>query len=178
MSGVTWLDWVELGLSGAVFFVILVSAVIAYVTVRDANRRARRSASFDHIAQQTRDRELIEMFEEFRVVRRKVTADKQNPVSIDDIEGLIIDHHRRALSAEDIIKKVFNYYEATAIGIREGALEETIIKGWWRSSFVLDWADFSEYVRQRRKRYEIPKLFCEYEELVKKWATNEERPKI
>lgn len=178
MDQITWLDWASFILNALVFIVILGSAIIALVTLDHANKRARRSASFDHIAQQTRDRELIEMFEEFRVVRRKVTDGKENPVSIDDIEGLIIDHHRRALSAEDIIKKVFNYYEATAVGIREGALEEQIIKGWWRTSFVLDWADFSEYVRQRRKRYGIPKLFCEYEALVQKWAEGAEREMI
>ncbi|MEQ8405704.1 MAG: DUF4760 domain-containing protein [Oceanicaulis sp.] len=178
MDQSTFLDWAGFVLNALVLVVIVGSAIIAWKTLQDANKRARCSASFDHIARQTRDRELIEMFEEFRVVRRKVTDGKQNPVSIDDIEGLIIDHHRRALSAEDIIKKVFNYYEATAIGIREGALEEQIIKGWWRTSFVLDWADFSEYVRQRRKRYGIPKLFSEYEALVQKWAEGSEREKI
>jgi len=165
-------------IDAALLAVVVGSAFLAWKTIDDANRRARRTASFDHIAQQTRDRELIEMFEEFRVVRRKVLDGKENPVSIDDIEGLVIDHHRRALGAEDIIKKVFNYYEATAIGIREGALEEQIIKGWWRTSFVLDWADFSEYVRQRRKRYRIPKLFSEYEALVDRWAEGDERAKI
>ncbi|WP_019961412.1 DUF4760 domain-containing protein [Woodsholea maritima] len=163
-------------------FVLISTAYLAWLTLRSNKDRECKTNSFKHIAEQTRDRELIEMFEEFRVVRKEVKNGNDNPLSIDHIVKIVIDHNGRALKAEDVIKKVFNYYEATALGIATDALDEDIIKRWWRTSFVLDWSDFSEYIRQKRKGRSDspgnPKLYIELENLVKKWALPEERSKI
>ena len=83
----------------------------------------------------------------------------------DDIKGK---------TGNDIIKKVFNYYEATAIGVRMGALEEDVIRKWWRKTYILDWLDFKFYVQYIRENEKTPRAYCEYEALVTRWASDEE----
>jgi len=170
-------NWALL-LNGIQLCVIIGATLIAYVTYRDAQRREKTNNSFHHIAKQTRDHDVIQMFEEFRRVRSELRDGHQGAFGLKQVEGKVIDHHQRALNAEDVVKKVFNYYEATAIGMKQSALEEQIIKDWWRRSYVLDWTDFAAYVREKRERDDAPKLYLEYETYVNRWANDDERPDI
>lgn len=158
--------------------VISLSALIAIWTIVSANRRARRASSFEHIARQTRDRELIEMFEEFRQVRNALTKrfDKLNgaPFGVKHVDGQEVSYHKTMLSADDVLKKVFNYYEATAIGIDTDALDNDHIKRWWRGTYVLDFRDFAAFVYEQRLLAPAPELYVEYEKVARRWAKPEE----
>tara|TARA_R110002124_G_scaffold255128_1_gene420762 strand:- start:278 stop:913 length:636 start_codon:yes stop_codon:yes gene_type:complete len=172
--------WGELGSARydvMVLEVLIVSFFAALYGYRLSYRAARLANSFQHIAVQTRDGDLIQMFEEFRVVRRELQAsnDKQ-PLDTDTVEAAKpVKVGERKVRPADVIKKVFNYYEATAIGVKRHALDEQMIKSWWRKSYILDWMDFAEYIRAKRKRDRLPRLFIEYESLVRRWATEEEQ---
>ncbi|WP_417478553.1 DUF4760 domain-containing protein [Maricaulis sp.] len=182
-AAAVWLTarhWTSLG-AGRYDFMVLEVLVISFVAAMYGyrlNYRATRLAnSFQHIAVQTRDGDLIEMFEEFRVVRRSLKASNgTKALDADIVEAAEpIKIGARKVKPSDVIKKVFNYYEATAIGVKRHALDEAMIRSWWRKSYILDWMDFAEYIRAKRKRDRLPRLFIEYESLVRRWANEEEQ---
>ena len=143
-----------------------------------SSQKAKVNNSFEHIAIQTRDHDLIQMFEQFRLARRKLRDGHIGSFGVLQVEDREISYNGRMLMAEDVLKKVFNYYEATAIGIKNGALNEAILRDWWRRSDVLDFIDFALYVFQRRLRDDAPKMFIEYEQLALKWTEGDERQQI
>ena len=162
-------------------FVLLLSVGIAWLAFRDARRRnridhdeARKrdqvSKSFDHIIEQTRDRDLIEMNEQFKAVIDSLNKTGPGPYGLADVEGHFVKHRQAAIDAAEVITKLFNYYEATAIGISLGALDEEIIKRWWRASYVEDWRDFSAYVSEKRDRDGRPALYRQYQLQAERWT--------
>ncbi|MAC89223.1 MAG: hypothetical protein CMF73_07860 [Maricaulis sp.] len=162
-------------------FVLLLSVGIAWLAFRDARRRnridhdeARKrdqvSKSFDHIIEQTRDRDLIEMNEQFKAVIDSLNKTGPGPYGLADVEGHFVKHRQAAIDAAEVITKLFNYYEATAIGISLGALDEEIIKRWWRASYVEDWRDFSAYVTEKRDRDGRPALYRQYQLQAERWT--------
>ena len=173
-----WTDVALVGVGVATLVLLLLSAGAAIWQVLASQRREKVNNSFEHIAIQTRDHDLIKMFEEFRLVRAQLMPDETITLGLDDVEGAEVSHHGKMLSAEDVVKKVFNYYEATAIGIKKQALNETIIKDWWRRSYVLDFADFAQYVYEKRARDDAPKLYSEYESIVKQWHIGNEPDRL
>ena len=166
--------WVDIGL----LLITIVAGVVAWLTailqIQESRRTAKINNSFEHIAIQTRDHDLIRMFEEFRLARRKLRDGHKGSFGLEQVEEREITHHGKALIAEDILTKVFNYYEATAIGVDKSALDEDIIKSWWRKSYVWDFIDFAYFVFQKRDRDEAPKMFIEYEKMALRWANDEE----
>lgn len=165
--------------------ILLVSAIIAFRTLKNnrkgreedekaATARDKRSNSFDHIAKQTCDRDLILMHEQFREVVQHLEKASTAPFRYNQVHANTLKHNNLAIDAEDVITKVFNYYEATAIGIELNALDEDIIKEWWRSSYVNDWIDFVLFVREKREIFGRPKLYCKFEEQARRWAIGDE----
>ena len=190
--------------------VLVFTILVAAYGYRSASRSTRLTNSFEHIAIQTRDRDLITMFEEFRQLRRYMNDIKQahdgvwtptksvhevqnyyvgKPLGADADADATAKGGRRSVpplpsdpceddikgkTGNDVIKKVFNYYEATAIGVRMGALEEDVIRKWWRKTYILDWLDFKFYVQYIRENEKTPRAYCEYEALVTRWASDEE----
>lgn len=169
-----WLVWI--GAATLVFLVI--SAALVAVQIWHSGRTTKKNNSFVHIAIQTRDHDLIQMFEQFRLARRKLRDGHIGSFGVEQVDEREISYNGRMLMAEDVLKKVFNYYEATAIGIKNGALNEPILKDWWRRSYVLDFIDFALYVYQRRLRDGADKLFSEYEEQAIRWAKEDEQQQI
>lgn len=159
----SWTDFTTVAL-------LAVSACAAIFLWWSTKESAKKRNSFDHIATQTRDHDLIRMFEEFRAIRRHF-VDKQLDFSYDNVMREEVElPNGTTKRAENVVKKVFNYYEATAIGIKRGALENSIIKEWWRKTYIQHWIEFKGYVRSARERDSAPKLFKEYQCIVEKWA--------
>ena len=73
-----------------------------------------------------------------------------------------------------MVKDMFNFYEAMALGVRANWLDEKILRSYWRTSYVLDFADFTAYVDDMRSEALAgPKLYDAYEALVRKWRSSE-----
>ena len=159
---------------------LLISVLVAlslYKQNRDiaaqTTERHQKAETFNHIITQTRDRDVIEMFEEMRALRAYFREHPEpNPErSYEVVRNLEIEltdgKHKRA---EDILKKVFNYYEATAIGLKNETLHEEMLEKWWRTTFILDWVDWKSYVEKMRTEESTPRAFIEFENLSKEWA--------
>ena len=76
------------------------------------------------------------------------------------------------------LASTINRCDLVAIGIKQGIIDKNIFKAYWRSSYVMDWSRCKEAVMLRRKFRNDPKLFCDFEELARKWALPEEVPLI
>lgn len=160
---------------------IAASALIAIASIRHNrrqaekgmeadNQRAKLAKSFDHIVRQTTDHDLILLAQQINnLVDELKTKFNKSKFNSEDVRGVIVKHNDHAIYATDIIRKLFNYYEATAIGIELGALDEKVIEGWWKTSYVRDWRAFKIYIEEKRVVDKIPRLYEKYQAQVKKW---------
>lgn len=78
----------------------------------------------------------------------------------------------------DCVLHVLNYYESWGIGIRGQALDEKMLKDWWRSSLVRDFIDLYPFIAGYRRVLGIQTAFNEFQVLATSWATPSERAKI
>lgn len=155
----------------ATAIILLVTAAASLLLYASTRKIAVLRSSFEHIAIQTRDADLIEMFEQLRRVRHAASAGEvaltyKNMQRDFKYDGTHI-------YADNIIKKTFNYYEATCIGIKRGALEEQMIEDWWGDAMVSDWIDFQQYVDEARDALAYRGLYIEVEYYVRRWIKPE-----
>ncbi|WP_375549560.1 DUF4760 domain-containing protein [Oceanicaulis alexandrii] len=149
-------------------------AIVAFLINIQKDRQGNKYNTIQYIRDQASNPILIGMFEQFRQARRTLRNGHIGSFGMDQVGEREISYEGRLILVDDVIKKLFNYYEVTAIGIKDGGLDENIIKDWWRTSYVLDFIDFAIYVYQRRLRDDAGRLFINYEELALRWATEDE----
>jgi hypothetical protein len=65
---------------------------------------------------------------------------------------------------------ILNHYEQIAIGIREGILDEPILRRCFQTGFVRDWESSAELVSRIRRDHRSS-LFTEFEELASRWCS-------
>ncbi len=148
---------------------VTVSAIAALLLYLQSKRTAQIKASFDHISTQAGDKDLIEIVELFLALRESFNGklpEYNDAINTCEINGRL---------GRDIIKRRLNFYEVTAIGIRRGALNNKIIKEWWRGTFVADLRDAQGWIKGYRIQRESPKAYCEAYNLALKWANPSER---
>ena len=71
--------------------------------------------------------------------------------------------------ARSHILSIINNYEFIALGIREGALDESIYKRAVYSQVMRDWKAMKAFVMELRRQNQIDTLFQELELLAKRW---------
>ena len=76
-----------------------------------------------------------------------------------------------------LIRAVLNIYELVAIGIDKHTLDKKIYRNWYRTSLVKDWITLKNFVRVYQMEHN-PKLFCNYEDLARRWANENERKHV
>lgn len=153
---------------------LAVSAGAGFLLYKVSRDTARRKASFDHISRQTHDKDLIAMVKYFRGVKN-IVGGENDIVYSEDFNARIV---AGAITCGDAILRLLNYYEVTAIGVRKKALDEDIVKDWWRSTFVQDLVDLQDWVIKYRKIKSAPKAFCECYFLAYEWADENERGSV
>lgn len=169
--------------------ILAISAIIAFGIYRQnqhqgrlnnkhAKERVQIARSFDHIVEQTKDRDLLLANEQFKALIEALKEKHSGPYGYEEVENTFVNFRGQAVYGSEILIRLFNYYEATAIGIELGALNESIIREWWRGSYVQDWIDFRRYVHEKREARGTPALYVKYENQVRHWATEAERPLI
>jgi hypothetical protein len=145
----------------------IVASFIGVIVVVTYNQKiARRKASLDFLMlQQSNERILkdrtlyIELREAKNLVQYTAPDKRQSPEFL-------------------AILSVLNRHELAAVGIEEKTMEEEVYKRWARAQIVFDWISCRSFVVELRSSTDHPKLFCELEALAKRWANDDERPKI
>lgn len=67
------------------------------------------------------------------------------------------------------ILAILNNYEFISLGIREGALDESIYKRAVYSQAVRDWRAMKAFIMELRRQNQIDTLFQEFEVLARRW---------
>lgn len=67
------------------------------------------------------------------------------------------------------ILAIINNYEFIALGIREGALDESIYKRAVYSQVLRDWRAMKAFIMELRRQNKIETLFQEFDMLAKRW---------
>ena len=144
----------------------LVASGIGVIVTILANRGiAKRKVTLDHIVFSETNQEMVELRREF--VKLKNAGNLLQYASREKI-----------VTPEAItIRKILNYYEIIAIGIRARAFHEGLFKSWWRHSLVQEWIACKDFVHSYQQQHN-PRLFCEFEALAKKWANDDERKHV
>ena len=162
--------------------VILLGAVAAVVTIYVNGLLSRRS--IDHNAKLSR--QAIENNE--KIARQRATIDllltqrtDQNLIESKKAVGNIHSNGGdfTSLATKDKaqdedrshILAIINNYEFIALGIREGALDESIYKRAVYSQVVRDWAAMRPFIMELRRQNNRNTLFQEFEVMAKRWET-------
>lgn len=156
---------------------------IAETAKRTANQNAAKTRTLDLIHAMVSADDLNSMFRAFRVLCKKYESGIQCPDIIRDYN----DYHLPISFAQntpekkhdfDVIIEVLNFYETWEIGIENKALDENMLRDWWRSSAVRDFLDLYEFVLEHRDQTDSPALFVKIEALVRRWARPEEQKQL
>ena len=107
---------------------VVLSAIAAFGVISDNRKLARRRGTMDLILHQESDRELVEARVEFNKIKageiRPSTYGK--PERINDKEA-------------QIIRRVLNVHELTAVAIQQGVIDECVYRTWFNTTFIKDY---------------------------------------
>ena len=162
--------------SACFLFLTLLAAILGYL---EASHTQSRSKTLDFLNRQAHDQQLIEMFKKWREFRKSIEADP-TPLSVKCVSlyyagGVQSDSAKKNY---EICIDVLNYYEIWAIGISNSALEESMLKQWWRTSLVADVTDLLPFIYGYQHATKVEKAFVEAERLASSWALQTEREQI
>jgi hypothetical protein len=144
---------------------IIVTVVVAIITIIHSARVAKRRATLDLIMFFQSNKELMDTRKAYIELRDKGhLAQWAAP-------------EKAGSDEQAIINNVLNRYELVAIGIHERTINERIWKRWLRTGTVQDWIAAKPYIAQLRQN-KFSALYCEYERLAKRWASRDEAPHI
>lgn len=140
---------------------VVLSAVAAFVIIRDTRATARRRGTLDLILHQQSDRELIEAREGF-------TKLKSGTTKISSFGT----HEKRNSPEAQSLKKVLNLHELTAVAIQEGVIDECVYRRWFNGTYIDDYEATKDYIQAVRKSFGNQKVFSEFEQTALRWKTD------
>ncbi len=150
------------------------TAYIAQRSFASQREQASKNTAVELVGQMVSDPELSGIFERFRLLRKQLEALDQSTITINMIKQSVVQNNGNIFLGDDIIKRVYNFYEFVASAINLGSLDEGIYKDWWRESFVKDWITFRGYITEARKNQNASELFQRLESKALEWANEEE----
>jgi uncharacterized protein DUF4760 len=161
-------------------FVGVVEITNGWIARRAAKMVAAQTRTLDLINAMATSQQVTDILDNFRKIREKYAEDITYEKVIEDYQryrGAIENLDSSSLSKHeyDSILQLLNYYEAWELGIDNDALDENILRGWWRSSLVRDFIKLYSFVCVYRKRTGVMPAFTGVEKLAKRWMTQEER---
>lgn len=164
---------------------IVGTVLIGWIAYNVQSITARRQKTFDVIYRQCHDKDIIEILDVNRHIRNKYAAADDaitlqsvrtnDQVFRQTLEANGLAQARRKLDF-DYIMGLLNYYETLAIGVENEALDEALLKSWWRTNLVRDWTVFKDFVIDYRKEARAAAAFCKFEALANAWANEGEKP--
>lgn len=137
---------------------VVLSAIAAFYIIRDNRKLAKRRGTMDLILHQESDRELIEARVEFN----KIKAGQDRPSKFGKTE------HKNEPYAQ-IIRRVLNVHELTAVAVKEGVIDECVYRSWFNTTYIKDYEAMKDYIAEARKTYDNARAFAEFEAMALKW---------
>lgn len=181
----TW-PWFDLLSPAAILISALGAWCFAAASIRSAREIAIKKSTFDYLSKLSWDRDYIQAKNKFLEIRlgpkkiRSVSEDYHrlkaqgqlhngNDNSHDDATREMIG---RVVEEHSAIKNILNEYEALAIAVRSGALDEDMIKSNIRQQFIDHVESCKEFIVHTRANAGLAhpdRLWCEVQDLAEKW---------
>ncbi|MNO23684.1 hypothetical protein D3C76_134900 [compost metagenome] len=149
--------------------VILLGAVAAVATIYTNGMLSRRSIS--HNEKLARQRATIDLLLQQRTDHNLIESKKAVGTihsNGGDFTSLATKDKAQDENRSHILA-IINNYEFIALGIREGALDESIYKRAVYSQVVRDWGAMRPFIMELRRQNGRNTLFQEFEVLAKRW---------
>lgn len=74
------------------------------------------------------------------------------------------------LSPREAIDVILNHYEVMALGMYKGALDEDMLKGWWLTTYVQDYEDLKDVIREIQHQANNTRIFRNFGDLAQRWS--------
>lgn len=150
--------WVQL-------VVLIVTAGIAYFTLKKNEKMARKRATIDLVLSENQDDNFRGIKEQYALMRE----DGTNFTLLVCDTSKDTDRLKEIAEQTEIVIAILNQYEFIASAIFENALDEDLYKRMKKGVVIRDWDVLEGFVLELRKQQNRPKIFCETERLVKRW---------
>ncbi|NMZ98108.1 DUF4760 domain-containing protein [Pseudomonas lundensis] len=144
--------------AGAAVLTIVINGRLSRQSIAHNEKLSRQRATIDLLLTQRTDMNLIESKKAVGVIHNN-GGDFTALAARDKVQELARSH----------ILSIINNYEFIALGIREGALDESIYKRAVYSQVMRDWKAMKAFVMELRRQNQIDTLFQELELLAKRW---------
>lgn len=154
----------------AIAFGSLTSVLVAFYAFLRSERRQIQSNTMGFIGAMAADPEIRKLWEKHRAVQNALRdSEGKLPATYVGVNTSVTGPGGNAINGADVLKQVFNYYEVIAIGIRNGAVDEKIMRDWWCHSMSADFDDWKLVILDARQALGSNDLWIEVERLVRKW---------
>lgn len=140
---------------------VVLSAIAAFLVIRDARSVAKRRGTLDLILHQESDAELIDAREGFIALKAGTT--KISSYGVAD---------KRSSDEAQHLKKVLNLHELTAVAIQEGVIDECVYRRWFNGTYISDYEATKDYITAVRANYDNSKVFSEFENTALRWKAD------
>ncbi|MEO1656956.1 MAG: hypothetical protein AAFR65_04480 [Pseudomonadota bacterium] len=169
--------------------IVLFTSIGAVDAYRAVQRATVDRTTFELIQRYVHDEDVIELVDKFRSVRiseigdnlgdyddnKVITFDKLHGEYIEAVSTHQIGDKATKDTPYEIVMRLLNSYEAVAIGIRNGAISESMLFQWWKPTYVLDFIDLMVFVKQYRMRKGQQEFAETAEDYAFQWANDDEQ---
>jgi hypothetical protein len=140
---------------------VVLSAIAAFAVIRSARINSRKRNTLDLILHQESDRELIEARQAF------------NEIKAGDIRAATYGRSDQKNTPQaQVIRKILNLHELTAVAINEGVIDEAVYRRWFNKTYIDDYDAMRGYIEQARITYQNPHAFKEFQHLALEWQSD------
>ncbi|MEM0929680.1 MAG: DUF4760 domain-containing protein [Pseudomonadota bacterium] len=173
--------------TGVTAFAIIGTVIIAQVayetTSQNESKTAKIQKTIDFISRQVHDKDLIDMLAASRAIKHRFTEAKedltyQNVQAYEEAiqqslrESGMTGQPRKSIGNQ--IHNLLNYYETWSVGIENGALDEDLLKDWWKTTYTRDWARYKPFIEGHRDAANHPKAYRKFQQLAETWASEDQ----
>ena len=178
----TW-SWTEFLGPAAILISAFGAWWFAAASIKNARDIANKKSTFDYLSKLSWDRDYIRAkntFLEIRYSYKKLSAISEeyhrlkNNGQLPNGEQVNGDNSavQKIIEQHSSIKNILNEYEALAIAVRSGALDEDMVKSNIRQQFIDHVESCREFIIHTRNNAGVAdphKIWCEAQALVEKW---------
>jgi hypothetical protein len=153
----------------AIVFSALSAGVLAWFTIRSNRSMARKQATLALIERN----KSTEYYQALSIAFAEIRSDREN-----GFEQLKTPSNPQIKEQRRKVLEYLNHYELIAVGIAQGALDDSLYKAYRRTTLVRDWRaveGFVQHLRDNTPESHAPKAFTTFEALAIKWETEAER---
>lgn len=169
------LKWKHLLGPSAILVSALGSWILIFLQMRNNRDIAKKRATFDYLSRLSWDNDFLEQRKKFLGIRasdKKMASVATTYEQLKSSDEGKEEEFSEALTNHTAVKTILNEYEAIAVGIFTKTLDEEMVRRNFRQQIIDAVTACDEFIAITRKNStakEPSKIYCECQNLVKKW---------